>query len=324
MRTAMATQIGLTTGIELDASTLARLLPWSTLDFIRELPGDGERRLEARRLTRTLDAADDFRFTSESGSGQPIAVFAERLPWDSEFFGFGVVRLNAIWPTDSEFDPRADYRRAVERLIADARLRGMRYVFANVDPRNLPLLRALGAAGFAVIETRLYYHRSLTDYSFAERYPVRLATEEDVPPLARTAREMVNAFDRFHADPFFETGAVDRLMEEWVHASIVNGFADATFVPDAEQPTAFCTLKYHKEHWDAWGVRISQPVLSAVGPEFKGWYRKLISEISYHLRDTGAAHAYLTTQVTNGAVIRVWETLGYRYGRSEHVLRLVL
>ncbi len=69
---------------------------------------------------------------------------------------------------------------------------------------------------------------------------------------------------------------------------------------------------------------MAQPTFSAVSEEYRGWYLKLISEINYHLKEKGVEHAFLSTQATNKAVIRVWEKLGYSFGKMEHVLRIVL
>jgi dTDP-4-amino-4,6-dideoxy-D-galactose acyltransferase len=113
-------------------------------------------------------------------------------------------------------------------------------------------------------------------------------------------------------------------MERWVEASVVGGFADATIVPDVDAPEAFCTAKYHREHWAGWGCKLSQPVLSAVAPRHKGWYVKLISELDEHLRSVGAEHSFLITQITNNAVIRSWEKLGYGFGKGEHIFRKLL
>ena len=77
---------------------------------------------------------------------------------------------------------------------------------------------------------------------------------------------MVNPFDRFHADPSISEADADRMMERWIEASILQGFADATVVPDVEAPEAFCTARYHREHWEGWNLRLAQPVLSAVSP----------------------------------------------------------
>jgi dTDP-4-amino-4,6-dideoxy-D-galactose acyltransferase len=95
-------------------------------------------------------------------------------------------------------------------------------------------------------------------------------------------------------------------------------------VPDCQAPKAFVTVRYHQDKWDHWGLRLGQPVFSAVSSEFKGWYRKLISESHHHLRDVGAQHVYMTTQPTNAAVLWIWEQLGYHYAKTEHILRKIL
>ncbi len=305
---------------------LATHLPWSPVDFIRGVDSAGDKSIHADHLTAEIEEEDDdLRFVYRSADDGDLAVFARRLPWDSEFFGYSIAHLDGVFPLSAPwYRPDADYTDALRHLVDRSKAKDVRYLFASVDPKDLATLRALGSLGFSLIETRVFYHRSLSDYSYPERYAVRAATSADIDRLGRAALEMVNPFDRFHADPFIDRDAADRLMQQWVHASIADGFADITIVPDVDQPAAFCTVKYHKNRWDRWGLNLAQPVLSAVGPEFKGWYRKIISEIGYHLQDVGAEHSYLVTQITNGAVIWVWESLGYRFGKGEHVMRIVL
>jgi len=113
-------------------------------------------------------------------------------------------------------------------------------------------------------------------------------------------------------------------MQRWIEASLLESFSDVTIVPDVAVPAAFCTVKYHRRCWQQWGVNLAQPVFSAVAPTFRGWYRKIISEINYHLKDIGAEHSFLKTQITNGPVIHVWESLGYCLGRGEYVFRKIL
>jgi dTDP-4-amino-4,6-dideoxy-D-galactose acyltransferase len=304
-------------------AALASAVRTSPLDFIRRIDADGDRTLFLDRLTAPLPPDDDLRFLYHGASGTNIAVLAQRLDWDSNFFGYGVARIDGLYPLNAPAS-QGDYLSAVTTLIEYASARQMTYLFATVEARDVATLRALGEAGFAVIETRLYYHRELENYSFDQRFPVRVATAADVALLCEAARDTVNPFDRFHADPFITRAQADRMMVKWVEASILEGFADLTLVPDAAAPRAFCTLRYHKDHWERWGIRLTQPVFSAVAPEFKGWYKKLISEISYHLKSESAQHAYMTTQSTNSAVLWTWESLGYRYGKSEHILRKIL
>lgn len=307
-------------------AALVEHLPWSPHDYVDGLSIPGDREAEVERLLRPLAPEQDLRFVHADRAGHDEVVLAEILPWDSEFFGYRVARLNAVLSATPPLDPPgADRSSAVSELVRRARTRGVRYLFSTVDPRDVALMRALGASGFSLIETRVHQHRSLVGFAPAERFAIRRARPSDLPLLEQTAREMVNAYDRFHADPFIPPADADRLMSRWVRASVTEGFADATYVPDHSAPEAFCTTRRHEAEWGRWGKHLVQPVvLGAVAPSFKGWYRKLISEICCLLAEEGGEHAYFVTQITNRAALRSVEALGFRIGRGEHIFRIVL
>ena len=293
--------------------------------FIRGLDADYDRRVLLDQWLRPLAPGDDLRFRVDI-DGQAWWVLLERLPWDSDFFARGMARLNAVVRDGTPPTLREDClpaAHALEAVLVEARRRGIDYVLAPAAPADLPALRTLAACGFELIETRCHYHRPLLSPPPA-RHATRLAGPQDVASLARAARDMVNPFDRFHADPSISEADADRMMERWIEASLLHGFADATIVPDVEAPEAFCTAKYHREHWQGWNLRLAQPVLSAVSPRHRGWYVKIIAELDEHLRSIGAEHAFLITQITNNAVIRSWEKLGYQFGKGEHIFRKLL
>lgn len=298
---------------------LAAAMPSSPHDFVPGLSAAGDRALLAAHLLRPLPAAHDLRLLVDAGPAT-VAALAEVLPWDSDLFGLRMARLHGVFTLDGP--PVADARPAVEALLARARALDVRYLFAHVDTRDAPLARALGECGFALLETRVLFHRPLTDYAWPERFATRQAVAADVPTLADTAVRTVNRFDRFHADPALDPARVDALMRAWVENSILAGFADVTLCADAPAPRAFITGRYHRASWPAWQKRVAQPVLSAVDAAAKGWYRRLLSEINHHFRAQGAEHTFVVTQAANKAVIHVWETLGYRYGRGENVFRV--
>jgi hypothetical protein len=304
-------------------SLLEENLPWSPFDYIRGISLTGDKALYAGQLTApTRFETDDLRILCRLSEDDNLAVFAERLPWDSDFFGYGVAKLHGIFPLNEPFyRPYADYAGPLEAVLELARRRGIQYFFAVIDPRDLAVLRALGEQGFCLIETRVHYHMDIRNFQYHERYPVRPATPDDIDILGRTAARMVNPFDRFHADPFISPELADRLMFKWVKASIQEGFADIVMVPDSPQPEALCTVRYHKDKWSTWGVKLAQPAFTAVGHNCKGWFLKLISEIHYHLREIGLEHSYYISQVTNSRVIAVLERLGYRFGGTSLTLR---
>lgn len=301
---------------------IAAHLTWSPHDFVRR-PGfrEVDRRHLAEQVTRPLPASDDLRFLTDDGR---TALLAERLPWDSDFFGWPVVRLQGLFQL-GPYDASLDLRPAVRAWVEAAAARGARYVFAAVPAEDIAGLRALTGEGFELIESRLTHHVDLRSFVPPERHAARAARPEDVPSLARTAVEMVNPYDRFHADPLLPRAQVDRLMAEWVRASVCDGFADVTLCPDVPGPRAFVTLKYHRRLWGPLGVKLGQPIFGAVHHELRGWYERLIVECAMNLREVaGAEHMFLVSQPTNRQVLHVWHKLGFEYGRSEHVLRRLL
>lgn len=313
---------------ELDAvrSLLAEQLPYSPRDYIPGISRRGDRQVFAEQLCGTLAAGDDLRFLTTLADGTRLAIFAERLAWDSEFFGYGMGRLHAVIPLESPLvRPLADYRPALEAFVSEARRRSIRYLLAVVDPRELAALRALGELGFALIETRYYHHGTVNPPPpRPDRLPIRLATVDDIPSLAEAARQTINPYDRFHADPLLDPDRVAQLMEKWVEQSIVGSMADVTIVPDVPRPAAFVTYRYHREHWARWGINLVQGMLSAVAPEFMGWMDRLDLEVLRHLKEIGAQHSFGSTQVTNRAIIWFAQEAGARFGRCEHVLRSML
>jgi dTDP-4-amino-4,6-dideoxy-D-galactose acyltransferase len=302
--------------------------PWSPRDFIDSIAAAGDRWVQIEPLVRDIPDADDLRIVCRlPASGAEVAVCAERLPWDSAFFGYGVAKLHGIYPMEpGRFDLAADYTAAVHTLVEFARSKGIAYLHAAVDTRDLPTSRALGAAGFTPLEVRGYYHRTVQNYRAVRRFPARMAGPDDVDRLIAVAQQAVNPYDRFHADPFIAPAEAARMMAAWVRASIVEGFADATFVLDdaSRQAACLCTLKYQRGDWQRWGLRTTQMVFGAAYPPGADLIVKVFSEILHHLKAQGVEHCFFKTQIANRPVTRAAERLGYRLGGGEQVFRLVL
>lgn len=306
-------------------AVLAAALPWTALDFVPGLSRAADRDMTAARWTRGLPASDDLCFSTFANSSVEIAVLAERLPWDSEFFGYGVARLNAMFPLAEPLDrPDLDLGPAVAAILKLAAAKNVRYLFSPVDARDLALARALGESGFALIETRLFHHGAVSEPALKERTPVRRACPDDIPSLSRVARETINRYDRFHADPYLDRSRVDRLMETWVAESVHGRMADVVIVPDEPEPAAFVAYRYHRESWDRWGVRLAQGVLSAVSPASMGWMDRLGPELEYHLSALGVTHVFGSTQATNRAILWHAQDRGARLGRCELIFRKIL
>ena len=306
-------------------SVLLDSMPWSPFDFIKGISIEGDRSIHVASLLRRLDPGDDLRIACPIAGDTEVAVCAEHLPWDSKFFGYGIARLNGIFPLRRDgYRHDADYTPAVDALTALAKSRGIRYLFAVIDSRDLPTTRALTARGFSLIETRLFFHLSLRTYHYPRRFRCRLATAADVEALTALARTVENPYDRFNADPFIDKADVARLMETWIRVSLLNGYADATFITDSADPGALCTVKYHQDKSATWKTSIGQLMLALAAPRVGNGFLGVISELNYYMKDLGIDHVVYSTQIANRGIGRVGQHLGFKYGKGEYVLRLLL
>ncbi|MCU0441508.1 MAG: hypothetical protein MUE96_03845 [Bacteroidia bacterium] len=246
-------------------------------------------------------------------------LLLEHLTWDTAFFNMPTYKLvNILF--DAESAPYlADAVKQLQSVLPIGA-----YVFTEIPSEDITVLNALTSAGWPLIETRLTYWRGDLASFNQPRYAVRRATVNDIPNLKRVAKEMKNPYDRFHADKVFSEQLADEFLATYIEESI-KGFADVVLVPDAaDTPSdSFLTARYLKPSWQHGGVPISKMVLSAVSATTnKGWYQKLISEMTYHLKDQGAEYIFMNTQSTNLAVCYTWEKLGYRLGGTSHILRM--
>jgi dTDP-4-amino-4,6-dideoxy-D-galactose acyltransferase len=211
---------------------------------------------------------------------------------------------------------------AIEEFVKEVVTENNTTLFIEIPSEDLQLIQALGENGFKLLESRLtYFNDQLKKYDY-RRFQVREAKKEDSQKLQEVAKIMRNNYDRFHADQTFPNDQADNYLATYIENSI-QGFTDYVMVPNEPSvPTeAFLTANYLKNDWEEIGVNASKMVLSAVHASCKGWYVKLISEMTYFLRDTiGANIIFMNTQSTNKTVVKTWESLGYKYGNCVHVL----
>jgi dTDP-4-amino-4,6-dideoxy-D-galactose acyltransferase len=301
-------------------------MPWSPLDFIRNISVEGDKRIFLKGICRPLEEKNDLRFVYRDEKEGEMAVMGERLDWDSNFFGYGIAKLHGIYPLEAPgYRPFADLTGTLHAFLKKAKEHDIRYVFTQVDPRDLALMRVLGEEGFCIIEPRMYFHRGIREYEYLKRYQARPAREDDLPSITAVARDTVNIYDRFHADPFITKDEADRLMEQWIKASLTKDFSDIVMVPDLPgPPAAVVTGRYLKHNWEQWNLNIGQVVLGASNGQAQGWAVKLLSELIYHFCDIGTQHLYFSTQVTNVRIIKLCEHLGLHVGKTEFVFRKVI
>jgi dTDP-4-amino-4,6-dideoxy-D-galactose acyltransferase len=251
--------------------------------------------------------------------GESHLFYIQFLSWDTNFFEIETYKLKLILFSHSNY---SILKKAIAQFVKlFFKENNKKHVISEIPSEDIWVIQALNESGFKLVETRLTYYLDLGNYNF-ERFPVRLASSNDIISLKQVASEMRNVYDRFHSDDVYDLNKADNFLSTYIENSI-NGFADCCIVPDIDQdePGAFLTANYLNDKWPLIEKNVSKMVLSAVSSEKrKGWYIKLISEMAYHLKSIGCEYVFMHPATTNRAVIRTYEKLGCKYGKAVHVL----
>lgn len=250
-------------------------------------------------------------------SAHGVEIYYRYLAWDSDFFAIPTYRIDYSYIPDGIRNSKESF----EALFAYLQTQHPEfYVFAEVPSEDIQALSSMTAAGYRLIESRLaYFNDQIQQFDLTRRYATRQATLDDIAVLTKTAIEAVNIFDRFHADDFFTADEADRFLAKYTENSVL-GFADEVMVPADGIANAFLTANYVNSPRCLSNKKIAKMVLSAVATERRGWYVKLIGEMTQKFKEQGIDTAFMTTQSTNRAVLKVWASFGYRFGKSSHIL----
>lgn len=239
-------------------------------------------------------------------SDDEIAV--KKLPWDSEFFGSPIFKIDYL-PEDAGSEK-------IVAAIPEKEVMGL--VFAEVPTRATCAIRNLGKAGFTMVETRLTYFHTLKQLPVRTKAS-RMAVSEDLPFLQKTASGAVNEFDRYHTDLFFSNQMANRYLETYI-SNCLNGFAETIFVPDLPDPPAsFVAVSNAPMPNLKSGLKFYRIPLTACLPENRGWHYHLCLEALHYAANQGAIALVMTTQAANSAVIHNCEKLGFKLGSTFHI-----
>ncbi len=296
---------------------------YSPYNFLRAFAADRQvADFVAPRLAAHQRGEGAHRVFSTIVGGDAYHFLYTPLAWDSEFFQRPVIRLYTVLYTGREVAALAEATEAFRVAVVDAQP-GM-HCFAEVPSEDIGLIQALGRAGFGTVETRCFFYKDDVAAFDHPRYPVRMAVgEADAVRVGIVSAEMRNAFDRFHADAYLTPAKGDAFLRTYAEAA-VRGYCDAVLVPDeavAGVPLdSFLAISDLNADAATLGVGLTRVVLTAVGPQNKGWHLKLVAETVQRARILGATYALMTTQSTNRAVFRTAEKLGWKLGGTGHVL----
>ncbi|MGE0359760.1 MAG: hypothetical protein AB7H93_21305 [Vicinamibacterales bacterium] len=254
--------------------------------------------------------------------GDEAAVVARPLPWDSQFFGVPMGRLDYVLATAEATTDHLEA--ALAGTLQAARDAGLRHLAARVDVADLRTMGVLEAAGFRTMDALVTYIMRPGKDAHPPVRPVgtiRDATPADTAAIVAITAEAYRGYrGRFHLDPHLSSDRADALYLEWARACAERRLADTVIVAEDTSGVVSGYLAYRRREPVS---RLAMPLfgggLGAVRRDSPGAYTSLIQEGSRRAHAAGAV-SECQTQNYNFAVIRVYEAAGFHYVRAEYTL----
>lgn len=191
-------------------------------------------------------------------------------------------------------------------------------VSTRVDVADLGQVHALEGSGYRLMDTLVYYARSLNDLPDhaigRTNVTLRRASPEDRSAVAALAQSaFVNYIGHYHSDPRLDNAAADAAYVEWAETATARTTDDTPvfLVESGNQVAGFLTMRRNNS-------TEFEIVLNAVHPDSqgKGLYTSLVVDALKYAKSVGAHRLIISTQINNYAVQKAWSKLGFSHYRS--------
>lgn len=196
-------------------------------------------------------------------------------------------------------------------VMAFCREHRVELLIARCSAVDIRAAQAMERAGFQLMDTLVYYARSLTGPPPAStgQISVRLARAGDEDAVAAVAAEAFHDYGigHYHADPRLDRRACDAVYVSWARA-LCHARGESSEMLVAEDGAAMIGFL---------GLRLNDPmegegVLNGVvrAAQGRGVYGSLLTEGLEWCGRRGAQRFVISTQLNNWRVQRVWARLG--------------
>lgn len=223
------------------------------------------------------------------------------LPWDSEFFGFRVGRVNGN-RLDPALAAEVDAWRQAEQI------RCLYFLAAAEDFRSVETAER---QAFHQVDIRVTFELKVPPAGIAPTQPegvlIRPFKPDDIPALKEIGRVSFS-LSRFYFDGNFPRQRCDELYAVWVEKSC-HGYADAVLVAEIDhQPAGFITLKRTNP-----GSPVGEIGLVGIGPgaQGRGLGHILVKHSLDWFEHQGLTRAEVVTQGRNIRAQRLYQRAGF-------------
>ena len=224
------------------------------------------------------------------------------LPWDSDFFGFRIGRLEG-----HTLNPQR--ATAVDDWCQENAIRCLYFLADAADPTTSATAEQ---NRYRLVDIRMTFKLKLAEKSQTDHQPavglvIRPAIPADIPQLKEISK-ISYTLSRFYYDPGFPHQRCDDLYAVWVEKSC-QGYADEVLVAEVEgQPSGFITLKNHHE-----GEAYGEIGLVGISPQAQGHGlgQKLVQHGLTWFAGQGITNVEVVTQGRNVRAQRLYQRAGF-------------
>jgi hypothetical protein len=299
--------------------SIVHAYPFKPYRHYRVLSRKAQTAVMMAEISATLNHSDGVVWQTPPEDAPGIVV-ARALAWDSAFFGVPMGRIEYVFAPSNRV-ARAAIAAGVEAL----RSRGVRHVSARVDVEDIPLMAALEAEGFRLMDALVTYTtrpRKEPPNPVREVGTIRELRAEDGPELLRIADESYRGFrGRFHLDPHLPKDRSEAFYAEWARQCIAHRMADTVLVSEGSQGQllGFLAFRQREPVSSVGGVPVYGGGLGACRADTPGAYAGLIRAGTLWAHERNGV-AECQTQNYNFPTIRIYEAVGAHYVRAEYTL----
>ena len=306
---------------ELVVARAAKLAYYSPYFFLRQIPELLQQELFGTGMAARWAEDNKNEVASYQVGEAAVKWLLQPLAWDSDYFGVPMLRLfTGLFAAQTTPGQLVAAATALQQDLVQKY--GRFYAFSIVPAQDVQLLQTLTTAGWRLVETRLtYYQDQLPAFDYP-RHTVRAAAVAEAVAIGQISAAARNPYDRFHADSWFSEVQADAYLARYAENTVAANLAATVLVPNEPGVAidSFLAISDLDNDAAALGRKLSRVLLTAVGPANRGWHLKLVAEALHRARALNHEAMLMTTQVTNQAVFRTCEKLGFRLGATSHVL----
>jgi len=228
-----------------------------------------------------------------------IEQLAERLGWDTEFFGIAIARVQLPYIEAADWPLLLDW----------CRHQGIRCLYHEIASDDLPARRLAEDHGCHLADVRITLEHpapgQITAPRISEAVVMRIPRADDRPALEAIARAIA-VVSRFHLDPGFPRGAAAEMYARWVRGAYERDPSALLVAELAGDVVGFLACK-RGERWgqiDLVGVRETA--------QGHGVGRALVADALRWTADQGLSAMRVVTQARNIPAQRLYQGLGFR------------